>query len=54
MTITQKTVIDYDYPMSAMNPTQTSLKPTPMLLIWQWICFLSRPTNTGESQPITN
>ena len=34
---------------------RTSWKPSPMLLIWRWICFYPpRPENTEENQPITN
>jgi len=32
-----------------------SSKPSPMLLIWRWICFSpARPESTEENQPITN
>jgi len=30
-------------------------QPSPMLLIWRWICFYpARSENTEENQPITN
>ena len=36
------------------SPRRSS-KPSPMLLIWRWICFYpARPENTEENQPITN
>jgi len=38
-----------------LRSPRRSSKPSPMLLIWRWICFYPpRSENTEENQPITN